>query len=67
MTASDDYQWLLIAALSPSCALPLPLPPGPLDGTPDRTPVSESPFGHRLALVAGVALAVLPVLVAALA
>ncbi|AWJ87823.1 hypothetical protein TSH58p_30405 (plasmid) [Azospirillum sp. TSH58] len=75
MKDSDDFQWMLIASLSPSCALPLPLPqsPDPSDGAPgrtrgdDRTRVGEPPLSHRLALGAGVVLAVLPVLVAALA
>lgn len=75
MKASDDFQWLLIASLSPSCALPLPLPPAPSDDAPDRTltphrtHAEQPPLSHRLvlALGAGVALAVLPVLVAALA
>ncbi|MBK3736749.1 hypothetical protein GAY29_27415, partial [Azospirillum brasilense] len=70
MKASDDFQWMLIASLSPSCSLPLPLPPDPSDDetvTPHRTHVEQPPLGHRLALGAGVVLAVLPVLVAALA
>ncbi|QCO19325.1 hypothetical protein D3869_29130 (plasmid) [Azospirillum brasilense] len=73
MKASDDFQWMLIASLSPSCALPLPLPPDPSDDTPDQTVTphrthAELPsLSHRLAMGAGVVLAVLPVLVAALA
>ncbi|TWA63989.1 hypothetical protein FBZ82_111104 [Azospirillum brasilense] len=73
MKASDDFQWMLIASLSPSCALPLPLPPDPSDDAPDRTltphrtHAEQSPLSHRLALGAGVVLAVLPVLVTALA
>ncbi|QCN99936.1 hypothetical protein D3093_32400 (plasmid) [Azospirillum argentinense] len=73
MKASDDFHWMLIASLSPSCALPLPLPPHPSDDAPDqtltphRTRMEEPPLSHWLALGAGVVLAVLPVLVAALA
>ncbi|AWJ92757.1 hypothetical protein Sp245p_23195 (plasmid) [Azospirillum baldaniorum] len=65
MKASDDLQWMLIASLSPSCALPLP--PEPSDGVPDQTRGDEPPLSHWLALGAGVVLAVLPILVAALA
>ncbi|TWA85563.1 hypothetical protein FBZ83_103154 [Azospirillum brasilense] len=67
MKASDDFQWMLIASLSPSCSLPLPLPPDPSDDAPDRTHAEQPLLGRRLALGAGVVLAVLPVLVAALA
>ncbi|MFC5359035.1 hypothetical protein [Azospirillum himalayense] len=67
MTASEDFQWMLIASLSPSCAVPLPLPSDSPDSMPDRTHMGRAPLSHRLALGAGVVLAVLPVLVAALA
>ncbi|OYD83838.1 hypothetical protein [Azospirillum brasilense] len=73
MKASDDFQWMLIASLSPSCALPLPLPLDALDDAPDqtvtphRTHAEQPSLSHRLALGAGVVLAVLPVLVTALA
>ncbi|UKJ76438.1 hypothetical protein [Azospirillum brasilense] len=67
MKASDDLQWMLIASLSPSCALPLPLPPSPSDGVPDQARRNEPPLSHWLALGTGVVLAVLPILVAALA
>ncbi|WP_114859556.1 hypothetical protein [Azospirillum brasilense] len=73
MKASDDFQWMLIASLSPSCALPLPLPPDSSDSapvqtlTPHPTHAEHPSLSHRLALGAGVVLAVLPVLVTALA
>ncbi|KAA0684964.1 hypothetical protein [Azospirillum brasilense] len=67
MKASDDLQWMLIASLSPSCALPLPLPHDILDGAPDQTCRDDLPLSHRLALGAGVAMAILPVLLATFA
>ena len=55
MKASDDFQWMLIASLGPSCALPLPLPPAPSEDAPDqtvtphRTHAEQPSLSHRLA------------------
>ena len=67
MKASDDLQWLLIASLSPSCALPLPLPSETPAGAPDKERMDDPPLSHLLALGGGIAVATLPVLLAALA
>ncbi|QCO15553.1 hypothetical protein D3869_10105 [Azospirillum brasilense] len=67
MQASDDFQRMLIASLSPSCVLPLPLPSETPAGASDGRRMDDPPASHRLALGVGIAVAVLPVPLAALA
>ncbi|WP_172428391.1 hypothetical protein [Azospirillum brasilense] len=43
MKASDDLKWMLIASLSPSCALPLPLPSEPPAGASDGGRADDPP------------------------
>ncbi|MDQ2102842.1 hypothetical protein [Azospirillum isscasi] len=67
MKAPDDFHWMLIASLNPSCAVPLPLPPEAPADAPDQDRACDPPLNHLMVLGAGIAMAALPALLAVLA